>query len=392
VTPTEIAVIRTFLLLLLAAALTLAGMSCAPSDPRGHKGQGNGPGDDGAPQVVKIQGEMPSLLRDRVDLALQHVRNRNLLREHSFWTVFHGILGVGPESAMLFDNRAVKPERVKALDYICKGGELKGLQFVAIGPDQADVVTMPGSGTFQGHQDQFIAEMAQWGLPRETEFKIQGKTYTFEAFIRHSLMRASVKANQELSWAIIIIAQYYRTDIEWENQRGETLRFEDVVRYELKQPIKDSPVCGGTHRLFGLTWAYHLHMSRGGQKTEVWKDVEELTGQYRDLARKLQNKDGSFSTEYFRGPGNNQIDLTLRIHSTGHIFEWLALALSDQELRAPWMENAAHALCVMILQNRDQGLDGGALYHGTHGLEIYRNRVFGPTPHPPTIPPYPKHT
>jgi hypothetical protein len=64
----------------------------------------------------------------------------------------------------------------------------------------------------------------------------------------------------------------------------------------------------------------------------------------------------------------------------------LALVLSDAELRQQWVENAAVALTAMILNNRDQGLDGGAVYHATHGLEIYRNRIFGPTPHPPRIP------
>jgi hypothetical protein len=47
-------------------------------------------------------------------------------------------------------------------------------------------------------------------------------------------MRASVSPvrNQELSWAIIIIAQYYGTNMSWTNSRGETLHFDDVVRHD----------------------------------------------------------------------------------------------------------------------------------------------------------------
>jgi hypothetical protein len=311
-----------------------------------------------------------------------------LIRDNSFWTVFHQILGVGPDSAYLVDH--VTGERVKSLDYICNGGKLRGLEFVAVGPDRADVVTMAGSGTGQGHQDQFIAEMAQWNMPLDRKILVQGKEYPFSAFTANSRDRASVRDKQELSWAIIIIAQYYGTDITWTNNRGETLHFDEVVRYEMKQPIKESPVCGGTHRLFGLSWAWHLHAAKGGKKTAVWQEVVQLTNEYKELARKLQNIDGSFSTAYFRGPENNLNDLTLRIHSTGHILEWLSLALTDEELRQPWVENAATALTGMILNNRDQGLDGGAVYHATHGLAIYRNRVFGPTPHPPMIPLPPK--
>jgi len=390
---------RRALLLVFPAGLALLGAGCPPTDQTKSevgspmsdvksgqtsdqtKSEVRSPMSD-VVRTSNIEHRTSNVLCTRIDAALQEIRGRDLLRENSFWTVFHGILGVGPESAYLLDHRT--GERVKALDYICQGGKIRGLEFVAIPPDRADVVTIPGSGTAQGHQDQFIAEMAQWGMPLNRKILVQGKEYTFEAFTRNSRDRASVKANQELSWAIIIIAQYYGTDITWTTNRGETLHFDDVVRYELHQPIKDSPVCGGTHRLFGLSWAYHLHLAKGGQKTGVWKEVEDLTFEYKELARKLQNIDGSFSTAYFRGPGNDLSNLTLRIHSTGHILEWLALALSDQELRQPWVENAADALAAMILNNRAQGLDSGAVYHATHGLEIYRHRVFG-TP-PPFIP------
>jgi hypothetical protein len=45
------------------------------------------------------------------------------------------------------------------------------------------------------------------------------------------------------------------------------------------------------------------------------------------------------------------------------------------------MQVAASALADMILSNANNALDGGALYHATHGLHIYRTRVFG-TPGP----------
>jgi hypothetical protein len=383
---------RNALFILFAFGVSLAGIGCPPTDTGTRKSPSNDtptapPSSDIGPPTSDVG---HSVLQTRIDAALQMMRNRDLELGHSFWTVFHEILGVGPESAMLHDQRTGKRE--KALDYICNGGKLRGLEFKAESLNRADVVTMAGSGTGQGHQDQFIAEMAQWGMPPDKTILVEGKPLPFEAFTRFSRDRTSIKAKpkQELSWAIIIIAQYYGTNITWTNNAGEMLHFDDVVRYELHEPIKESPACGGTHRLFGLSWAYHLHMAKGGEKTAIWKEVEKLSREYIDLAKKLQNPDGSFSTEYFRGPGNNQTDLTLRIHSTGHILEWLALALNDQELHQPWMENAAEALTTMLLNNRYQGLDGGAVYHAVHGLEIYRNRVFGPTPYPPQIPLPPK--
>ena len=69
------------------------------------------------------------------------------------------------------------------------------------------------------------------------------------------------------------------------------------------------------------------------------------------------------------------------------MLEWLSLALTDEEIRQPWVEDAASVLAKMILDNQNNPIDGGALSHATHGLYIYRARVFGvPGPAGLTIP------
>jgi hypothetical protein len=265
-------------------------------------------------------------------------------------------------------------QRVNAVEWICRGAPVRGLQFIPT-REGLDVRTGP-QFVGQGHQDQFIAEMAQWGMPADRTFIVNGKAYTFADFVRHTKARARVTDNQELSWAIVVIGQYLGTDLRWTNSAGEDLRFEDLVRYELGQPI-DGAACGGTHRLFGLTWVYHLHLQKGGRTEGVWKDVADRTVQYQQTARKFQNPDGSFSTKYLAEPGNAR-DEQLRVGTTGHILEWLALSLPDTELRAPWVQSAASALSLMILDSQGRPVEGGALYHATHGLHIYHDRLFGP--------------
>jgi hypothetical protein len=320
-----------------------------------------------APKASELAAEG---MRNRIEAALKHVRERDLLTSNSFWTIFHGILGNGP-GATLHDPLTRK--KVHAIDWICQGGEVRGLRFLPTAHG-LDVQTGPVF-VGQGHQDQFIAEMAQWGMTPDHSFRVLGKEYTFADFIRHTQARARVSANQELSWAILIIGQYLGTDVKWTNSSGEKLLFEDVVRYELDQPIDDA-ACGGTHRLFGLTWAYHLHLNKGGKETGVWKDVAEKIRTYKKLARKYQNPDGSFSSRYLAGPGNTS-DVQVRIGTTGHVLEWLALALSDEELREPWVQAAASALSMMILDSSGRPIDGGGLYHAAHGLHIYHARLFG---------------
>jgi hypothetical protein len=309
--------------------------------------------------------------RERIEAALRQVRERDLLTTNSFWTVFHGILGTGPEATLL-DPQTNK--RVNALEYIRWGGEVRGLEFIPT-VDGLDVRTGP-QFIGQGHQDQFVAEMAQWGLTPETTFLVHGKEYTFADFIRHTQARARVNANQELSWAVLVIGQYVGPDARWTNSAGEALCLEDLVRYELGQPI-DTAACGGTHRLFGLTWVYHLHRRHGRQKTGVWQEVADKLADYQGRARRFQNPDGSFSTRYLAGPGNAR-DVQLRIGTTGHVLEWLALSLSDRQLHEPWVQDAANALALMILDSQGSAVESGALYHAAHGLTLYHARVYGP--------------
>lgn len=360
---------REILRVCLLSILAMLTGGCAPIEPP-EEAVASGSETLTMPRPAAKAEEAVSGVQQRVVLALRHVRDRDLLTTNGFWTIFHGILGVGPDATLLDPSTRKK---VNALDYLCRGGTLRGMQFLPTAHG-LDVQTGPIS-VGQGHQDQFVAEMAQWGMPIDRAFVVGGKSYTFRDFVRHTQMRARVTARQELSWAILILAQYVGTDANWVNEAGEKIQFEDLVRYELQESIEDA-ACGGTHRLFGLTWAWHLHRSRGGKAEGVWRGVIEKTAKYKKLARKYQNPDGALSTRYMAGPGNDP-DVLLRIGTTGHVFEWLALALDEDELRADWMQEAASALALMILDSAGRPLEGGALYHAAHGLHIYHKRVWG---------------
>jgi hypothetical protein len=352
--------IRTNFLLGLLGLLALCTMTCAPRVVVS----------DGAKAKRKVP--VPKTLKTRIEAAIKNIESRQLLTTNSFWTVFHGILGQGPETATLLDPDTNK--KSNAIDYIAGGGEIRGMKFIPMGQQGVDVRTGP-QFEGQGHQDQFVAEMVQWGLPPAREFLIDGNKYPFREFLRYSKARARVTEEQELSWAVIIIGQHFGTDCRWTNKFGEDLQFEDLVRYELHRPIKTA-ACGGTHRLFGLTWVYHLHLQKGGKTTGVWKDVADKITRYKRQARKFQHSDGTFSTNYVSEPGNAK-GAEQRIGSTGHVLEWLALALTDTELKEPWVQDAANALAMLVLDNGQLDIESGALYHACHGLHLYHTRVFG---------------
>jgi hypothetical protein len=370
------------------AVVAAVAVSCAPVDPPKAETRHDGPA--AAPAAVLPSPELGTAPLDslhvRMASAIEQARRRDLLTTNGFWTVFHGILGLGPSIALLDPDTG---QRVNALDYIAGGAEVRGLRFVPT-RDGLDVETRPGTFVSQGHQDQFVAEMVQWGLSPAKKFVVDGRDYTFLDFLRHSKMRASVRGNQELEWAIVIIGQHFGTDITWTNGKGEQVHFEDLLRKEVERPM-DTAACGGTHRLFGLTWVYHLHLQKGGKTEGIWKDVADHLAKHKALARMFQNADGSFSTDFFRGKGQAP-DMQLRLNTTGHIFEWLALALSDDELKQPWVRDAANALALMCLEIQQSPMEGGTLYHAAHGLLIYYSRVYGPEKLGSLAPPVPLAT
>ena len=350
----------------------LAAVGCAPVDTSPEVSGERRPAAATASRPASPEAQDGDPVQQRIRAAIEHCRRRELLTTNGFWTVFHGILGLGPSLTLTDPDSGRK---VNALEYISSGGELRGLRFFPTrwGLD----VQMGPPFVGQGHQDQFIAEMAQWGIRPDHPFRVNGQSYTFADFVRHAQMRAKTTATdppQELSWAIIVIAQYVGIDAEWTNEDGERLTLVDCVRYEMQQPI-ETAACGGTHRLFGLRWVHHLHLQRGGKTEGLWKELDDQQRKYQALARKWQNADGSFSTEFFTGPGNAQ-DMQRRINTSGHILEWLALSLDDQQIREPWVEQAANAVAMMFLEIQNQPMEGGSLYHAAHGLLMYYARRY----------------
>ncbi len=360
--------------------------SCAPvgDPPPGDPSANASGGPQEQPQGKSSQVALlnpDTSYKARIENVLEQVKNRELLTTHSFWTVFHAILGNGLDCAI---RDPITNKTENTVDYISRGGQLRGLRFIP-SPSGVDVQIGPQFDG-QGHPDQFIAEMAQLGLPKDHKFRIEGKDYAFEDFLKHAKAVARVREGAELTWTIVAVGQVYGTDCSWTNNYGEQLHYEDLVRFELNQPV-ELGACGGTHRLFGLTWALFLRCREGHPPTGLWKEVALKLKRYEDMARQYQNPGGMFSTDYFKGPGNVP-DTERQLASSGHILEWLALWLPDHELKSPWMQEAALAVANLILENERRSLDGGALYHAAHGLHLYYSRVYG-GPADPRLAPLP---
>jgi hypothetical protein len=325
-------------------------------------------------------------VRMRIEAALASVRQRDLLTTNSFWTIFHGILGMGPDT-MLKNPETGK--RHNALDYIFSetGGQVRGLSFIPtdVGLD----VTTVGKDPFlkehegQGHQDQFVAEMIQWGVEPTRPIRIAAfpnKTYRFSDFVAESKARARLDQDQELGWCLIVVADHGGgTEAEWVNRAGQKIKFEDMLEYEMKLDI-NMAACGGTHRLFGIAWAYHRHVRHcketGKAMSPTWKKAKEYLDKYKNLSKEWQAPNGEFSTGHYREKEHIP-ELEPRIAASGHILEWLAQYATEEDLRSEWMENGARAVAQVILESDRLPVASGGLYHAAHGLATYHERRYG---------------
>ena len=138
--------------------------------------------------------------------------------------------------------------------------------------------------------------------------------------------------------------------------------------------------CGGSHRLYGLTVAINRYLAATGLKAADlaggWAEAEARIQAAIENARRFQQPDGSFSTSFFERPTTSP-DVFAKIGSSGHTFEFLAMALEQERLDEPWVRRGADALVTLLEQTADVPVECGGLYHAAHGLVLYRARMCG---------------
>ena len=157
---------------------------------------------------------------------------------------------------------------------------------------------------------------------------------------------------------------------------------------EASQDLADS-ACGGTHRMYALAIARNKYLENGGKLSAdpngVWEQVDKKIQDTATAAREYQQPDGSFSTNYFSRAARSA-EIGDRISTTGHVLEFLTVALDDEQTQAALGHPGRAAPGAMPGDDEKHDLECGALYHAVHGLKIYRERIYGPAPNSPAAP------
>ena len=305
----------------------------------------------------------------------QNLRHRQLSSStHGAWQILHGILAYGPKFEL---QTPAGPE--PALDYLLAGQTVDGFE-----PEQGEtfgeqrrpglrMAMQPSTKIGQGHRDQWLAVVAQSGLPLDAEIKGNDHTFTLDDWIRQAEFDVPRNLEREFSWSLIALTAYRDTNHRWVARDGSQYSTESLLGSELEQSLPNS-VCGGTHRLIGMAMALDKRRREGQPITGIWAEADAQITAAIQMAQQNQNPDGSYSVAYLHRPGWTR-DMGETLGSTGHVLEFLALAAPTATLTQPWVERSVRRLCEVLEACSEVDLECGVLYHALHGLSEYQKRM-----------------
>jgi hypothetical protein len=216
--------------------------------------------------------------------------------------------------------------------------------------------------------------LAQCRVSEDYPIRVGKRDFTIRDLIEAEKRTCYPKS--ELTFKLLAFQYYLDLDDEWVNDQGLEWNIPRVIREELAQPIRGA-ACGGTHRLSSLSLTVKARLRRGEPLDGEYARAAEFVQKYHKYAFRLQNRDGSLSTAWFRGRGDDS-DINRRIKTTGHILEWLCYSLSDEELRQPQTIAAVNYLSNLMYTKYDTEWEVGPMCHAIHALLVYDERVFQP--------------
>jgi hypothetical protein len=324
----------------------------------------------------EIASDDPLLVQ--VDQAIQINGQRFLVaNSNSPWQIFHGILAYKKELML-----RVGDQKMSAIEWVATHEpRFDGRPLLLATPHGAKFHPFTREYAFEGHPAQTLALLSESHLPPDFEFKLGDRKVTIADFLNNTLME--INDREEITWVLWALINYLKCDAQWTDQWGRPWSIEKLVQMQVNAPVVGAP-CGGNHGLFVLARARDKYLKSGRELRGVWYQADYKIKQYIEIARSLQNADGTFSADFYRGPGY-ATDMKTRFNTTGHTLEFLAVGLPDQRLNEPWVRNAVHILSKELIDYRRMPIDPGPLYHSINALMNYRDRVRALMPAAPSI-------
>jgi hypothetical protein len=349
----------------------------APTDPKNYEEP-----EESAPAAARPRPitKNQRLLRDKVRRVLKYYYNRPLnTGDRSPWEVMHAMLAFEVHSRVLQGGPNGDP--ITAVGWLCFNQPCKNRTLMYLNED--DDLRVKVGPALQGHHGQLLALLAQARVRSDYPLKVDGKDFTVADLIE--VEKETCYPRTELTFKLIGLQRYLPIDAKWVNDQGMAWDFPTLVSEEMRQPVRTA-ACGGTHRLAGLAMAVKRQRASGLPVDGVYAEAAQFVANYQNYAYRLQNPDGSFSTEWFKGPGA-EADIDRRLKTTGHMLELLLYAGSEEQLQNYRTVRAVNYLTNIMYANRDRDWEAGPLGHAIHALVLYDRMAFARYDQPQAAPP-----
>lgn len=320
----------------------------------------------GPAQAEPAAPQISDRLANKVHRVLNHYYRPLNSRDQNCWELMHWIIAYGVKSQVLRGGPTGLP--VNSIGWLCYGGACAGQPLVYV--DQGRIAVAKGPKV-QGHHGQFLAILAQAKVMKDYPIELKGQNFTVADLIEFE--KLGCQHGMELTFKLISLSHYLDLDETWHNSLGEEWSVSRLVQEEIRAPIVGA-ACGGTHRLMGISYAVKERQKRGQPLDGQFGRADIYIRDFHRYTFSLQNADGSFSTDWFKGRGDKD-DLERRLQTTGHILEWLAYSVPPEMLDDYRLVRAVDYLASMLLTNADKDWPLGTLGHGLHALALFEDRA-----------------
>ena len=297
-----------------------------------------------------------------------YFERRESVADHSPWGIMHTLIAFGVDTEIYVQDR-----KVNAIGWLCWNQPCRGMRLFYTSNGKLRTKLGPG---VQGHAGQFLAMLAQSRVPRDFSIKVNGHEFTVQDLVE--LEKQTCRPNSELTFKLIGLSHYLKSDETWKSDDGQTWSVSRLIQEELKQSVIGA-ACGGTHRMMGFTYALKKRRQRKEKIDGQWSRADKFVKDFHAYTFKLQNKDGSFSTNWFEGRGASQ-SVERIMQTSGHTLEWLSFSVEKKDLKDPRLVKAVDRLATLLLENKGRDWEIGPLGHAVHALAIYDERAFGGKP------------
>ncbi len=304
-------------------------------------------------------------MKPGISRALQYFYDRpEKAPGRSNWGMMHAIMVYGIDTRCAVGDRNYSTIAWIAGNNICRGQRLT--------TQQGGRIKVKSGVGLQGHQAQMLAVFSLCDVPSNYPIYADNVRFTMADVIEEE--KLACKSGEELTFTLIGLSHYLDTDASWIARDGQRWDFERLIREELSQPIVGA-ACGGTHRLMGYAHALRNRRAEGKPMTGQWARAERYIHDFVNYTYSLQNRDGSMSTNWYEGRGDNG-DVDRKIQTTGHMVEFLLTATPDSQLQDPRLVRAIAFLNNALNRNLGHDWKIGPKGHALRSLAMYHDRIF----------------